>query len=216
MAQRRHHYEQAFEAFLREERIPYVSVNEAKKALLPAGATFRLEPADPDAGPPARSLKNFDFVVYGSGCNLLVEIKGRKLAHRASVGSRGHSPRAPRRLESWVAAEDVRSMQAWQSLFGPEFRAVFIFLYWCDELPADGLFEEIVEHRGRWYALRAVAVEEYAQVMRVRSPRWGTVHVDTASFAQISHPFRGSLSTPGRPPAGGVGQPPPALEPIGA
>lgn len=35
MAQRRHHYEQAFEAFLREERIPYVAVNEARKALLP-------------------------------------------------------------------------------------------------------------------------------------------------------------------------------------
>ena len=216
MAQRRHHYEQAFEAFLREERIPYVSVNEAKKALLPAGATLRLEPADPEAGPPARSLKNFDFVIYGSGCNLLAEIKGRKLAPRAATSSRTRSTSPPRRLESWVAAEDVHSMQAWQRLFGPEFRAVFIFLYWCDELPADGLFEEIVEHRGRWYALRAVSVEEYARVMRVRSPRWGTVHVDTASFARISHPFRGSLSTPGGSLAGGVGQPPPALEPIGA
>ncbi len=209
MAQRRHHYEQAFEAFLRDERIPYVSVNEAKKALLPAGAALRLEPADPHAGPPARSLKNFDFVVYGSGNNLLAEIKGRKLAPRSASSSKA---RPARRLESWVNAEDVRSMQTWQKLFGPEFRAVFIFLYWCDELPADGLFEEIVEHRGRWYALRAVAVDDYAEVMRVRSPRWGTVHVDTASFARISHPFRGSLSVPG----GGVGVPAPALEPIGA
>lgn len=107
-------------------------------------------------------------------------------------------------------------MQAWQRLFGPEFRAAFIFLYWCDELPADGLFEEIVEHRGRWYALRAVAVDDYARVMRVRSRRWGTVYVDGATFGRISHPFRGSVSSPGGALSGGVGQPAPALEPIGA
>lgn len=58
MAQRRHHYEQAFEAFLRDQRIPYVSVNEAKKALLPAGAALRLEPDDPDSGDSPRSLKS--------------------------------------------------------------------------------------------------------------------------------------------------------------
>jgi hypothetical protein len=214
MAQRRHHYEQAFEAFLRDQRIPYVSVNEAKKALLPAGATLRLEPTGPESGVPAKSLKNFDFVVYGSGLNLLAEVKGRKLAARVHNPARA-SP-ASRRLESWVNAEDVRSMLAWQQLFGPEFRAAFIFIYWCDELPADGLFEEIVEHRGRWYALRAVSVEDYAQAMRVRSQRWGTVHVDGATFGRISHPFRGSLSSPGGPSAGGIGLPAPALEPIGA
>jgi hypothetical protein len=195
MAQRRHHYEQAFEAFLRDQRIPYVAVNEARKALLPTSMTPREDPSG--------ALKNFDFVVYGAGLNLLVEIKGRKLAGSG------------RRLESWVNAEDVRSMLAWERLFGPEFRAVFLFLYWCDELPADGLFEEIVEHRGRWYALRAVAVTDYAAHMRERSPRWGTVHVDGASFARISHPFRGSLSAPGGFP-GGIGLPAPAMEPIGA
>ena len=210
MAQRRHHYEQAFEAFLRDERIPYVAVNEAKKALLPAGAQLRFEPAEPESGP-GQSLKSFDFVVYGSGLNLLVEVKGRKLGARGRGGGQG---RPTRRLESWVNGEDVRSMQAWARLFGPEFRAVFLFIYWCDELPADGLFEEILEHRGRWYALRAVSVDEYARAMRVRSPRWGTVHVDGATFARISHPFRGSASEGGL--WSGVGTPAPALEPIGA
>lgn len=203
MAQRRHHYEQAFEAFLRDERIPYVAVNEARKSLLPAGARLREPTAKGEADGEANSLKSFDFVVYGSGLNLLVEIKGRKL-----TGS-------GRRLESWVNAEDVRSMLAWERLFGPEFRAVFLFLYWCEELPADRLYEEIVEHRARWYAMRAVTVGEYARHMRERSPRWGTVHIDAASFRRISHPFRGSLSVPGGT-AGGVGSPAPAMEPIGA
>ena len=43
MGQRRHHYEAAFEAYLREKRLPYVSVNEARKALLPRGAKPELE-----------------------------------------------------------------------------------------------------------------------------------------------------------------------------
>ena len=42
MAQRRFHYEQAFEHYLRANRIPYVAVDEAKKALMPtAGKTPR-------------------------------------------------------------------------------------------------------------------------------------------------------------------------------
>jgi hypothetical protein len=141
-----------------------------------------------------------------------VEVKGRKFVSRSRKTPQARP--AGLRLESWVNSEDVRSMQAWQRLFGPEFRAVFIFLYWCDELPADGLFEEIVEHHARWYALRAVMVDEYAGVMRVRSPRWGTVHVDSPTFCRISHPFRGSASAPGGG-WGGVGLPTPALEPLG-
>lgn len=184
MAQRRHHYEQAFEGYLRSRRIPYVAVNEARKALLPV-----------DADQP--SLKSFDFVVYGAGGNLLVEIKGRRGRQRRSGGLG--------RLESWVHAEDVRSMARWESLFGPDFRAVFVFLYWFDDLPADGLFEELVEHRDRWYALRSAEVGLYAEAMRVRSPRWETVDVPPGAFERISRPFRGER-----------GLCPPVLEPVGA
>ena len=187
MAQRRHHYEQAFEAYLRNQRMPYVAVNEARKALLPPGAKFRLEPTDPASCNHAQSLKSFDFVVYGQEMNLLVEVKGRRVSVR-SPSARARRP-GLNRLESWVNAEDVSALQAWQSLFGPGFRAVFVFLYWCEDLPADGLFEEVLEHHDRWYALRVVDVDAYAKVMRVRSQRWGTVHVDATSFARISHPF---------------------------
>ncbi|MGH7178905.1 MAG: HYExAFE family protein, partial [Tepidisphaeraceae bacterium] len=47
VADRKVHYEAAFEAFLRQRGIPYVAVDEAKKALF----------AD-------AKLKSFDFVVY--------------------------------------------------------------------------------------------------------------------------------------------------------
>ena len=66
MADRNVHYEAAFEAFLRDKGIPYVAVDEAKKALF-ANA----------------KLKSFDFVVYSkNGPNLLVDVKGRQLRDR--------------------------------------------------------------------------------------------------------------------------------------
>ncbi len=158
----------------------------------------------PPSLPLGQFPKSFDFVVYGEGCNLLVEIKGRRVARRRDGSS-------TRRLESWVAADDVASMQAWEGLFGPEFRAVFLFMYLHEDAPADGLFEEIVRHKDHWYALRALAVRDYARLMRVRSPRWGTVHLPAAAFDRLSHPFRGSLLTDQAP-----GPDAPAMEPIRA
>lgn len=209
--QRRHHYEHAFEAFLRARRIPYVAVDEARKALLPETARLRLAPGDEDAG---QTLKSFDFVLYGDP-NLLVEIKGRKVARpRASrpapardVGegalwrSGGDEPGRERktRLENWATLEDVQSLSTWEALFGEGFEAVFVFLYWCAEMPPSALFEEVFEHRDRWYAVRAVRVRDYRAHMKTRSPRWGTVHLPTSRFDE--------LSTPLAPPSVGHGLP---------
>lgn len=206
MAQRRHHYEQAFEHYLRQCRIPYVAVDEARKALLPDSAA-------PGAGAGAGagagvgvgvgpSLKSFDFVIYGplaaghdaQGMNLLVEVKGRRLAQRPTRRRTPGDPllwrhTAGPRLDAWVTAEDVRSLRAWEALFGPEFMAVFVFVFWCEDQPPDALFTEIFESRGRWYALRAVSLAAYSGSMRTRSPKWGTVHVLPRVFEQISQPL---------------------------
>ena len=167
---RRHHYECAFEEFLRSRRIPYVAVDEARKALLPRQHSAA---AATDA-----ALKSFDFVVYGGAGNLLIDIKGRK-----AVG---------RRLESWATVEDVESLRRWESLFGPGFEAAFVFIYASEDQPPDALFQEVIEHRGTWYALRSVLVREYAQVMKLRSRRWRTVDVPGPVFSRISHPFTGA------------------------
>lgn len=185
MAQRRHHYELAFEHYLRDRRVPYVAVDEARKALLPDDAAVERRsggaPGDPG------SLKSFDFVLYGRDANLLVEIKGRKIARRPRAPTRDRllAP-SPGRLESWVTEEDVDSLLTWESLFGDGFRAAFVFVYWCDELPKAALFEEVFEFRERWYALRAVPLAGYAALMKPRSQRWRTVHLSTADFDRIS------------------------------
>lgn len=196
------HYEAAFERYVRSRRIPYVSVDEARKALLPQDHVLRYEcsPAAPGSSPAAHTLKSFDYVLYGPGGNLLIEVKGRRVAppaKRRSGDSHARDPlsRRPRRatLQSWVGLDDVESLKVWQRLFGPQFKAAFVFLYQCDEQPPDGLFQEIFDHDGSWYAVRAAMLDDYAAVMKTRSPRWRTVHVRTSDFERISQPLAPAL-----------------------
>lgn len=201
MAQRRHHAERAFEKLLRAERIPYVAVNEARKSLLPcAGAE----------SPAGAGLKNFDFIVYGRASNLLIEVKGRSIpaTRRATTGDG-----APR-LESWVTLDDVEALTRWQALFGPGYEAVFVFVYRCPGPPPDGLFGEVVELDGQWYAVRAIALDDYRPRMKVRSPRWRTVHLARDEFERLSRPFAGSAD-PFAARTGALDQTP-ALELLGA
>lgn len=172
MAQRQHHYELAFEHYLRTKRIPYVAVNEARKAVMPTAQSFQ---ATDSEGRP-HTLKSFDFVIYGSGLNLLIEVKGRKMP----AGS------AAARMECWVTLEDIESLGTWQSLFGPGFSAAFVFIYWCEGGSPEPLFDDSFDFRGRSYRVRAILVDEYAKHMRVRSPRWGTVHMPAATFQTLS------------------------------
>ncbi|MFI4893518.1 MAG: HYExAFE family protein [Phycisphaerales bacterium JB058] len=187
MGQSRHHYEQALEAHLRARRIPYISVNEARRTLLPPDADLSV--ADPASETGRRVvLKSFDFVIYGEPTNLLVDVKGRKV----KAGS-------PGRLESWVTEDDVEALGRWEQLFGEGFRAAFVFIYWCEDQPADALFQEIFEHRGRWYAVRSVLLEPYKRAMVPRSRRWRTVNVPTAAYERISSPLSASPSEEFRP-----------------
>lgn len=170
MAQRRFHYEQAFEHYLRANRVPYVAVDEARKALLPLGTTSGGAGATP-------AIKSFDFVVYAPDRNLLLDVKGRQYAGGG------------RRMENWVTCDDVDGLSRWAELFGPSFEATFVFAYWCREQPPDALFEEVFCHGERWYALRESTLADYRRVMRPRSSRWGTMDVPTSEFGRISRPF---------------------------
>ncbi len=181
MAQARHHYERAIEAYLRARRTPYVSVNEARRALLPEGSKVTAMEAGSDR---AVSLKSFDFVIYGSPSNLLVEVKGRRLGRGSRSG-----PATRSGLQSWVTLDDVEALGRWQALFGAGFQGAFVFVYWCDAQPPDALFQEVFEHDGRWYAVRAVLLDEYQTAMVTRSAKWRTVHVPTAAFERISGPL---------------------------
>ncbi len=171
MAQRRFHYDQAFEHYLRANAIPYVAVDEAKRSLagrVPAGAS---------------GLKSFDFVVYSeSGPNLLIDVKGRK-----------HSGRTGRAFQNWVTRDDVTSLGKWRGIFGEGFEAAFAFLFWCDAQPPDALFHELFEFNRRWYAVYAIGLTDYRRHMRDRSAKWDTVSLPAAAFAELARPLKAML-----------------------
>jgi hypothetical protein len=158
------HYEAAFEDYLRRKGLPYVAVDEAKKALF-AGA----------------KLKSFDFVVYRpKGNNLLVDVKGRKL-----------NPSAGASLQNWTTREDIDDLRQWQEIFGEGFTAVFVFMYYWPERPetAPPVLNDLFLHQQQWYGTLAVSVADYRAVMKPRSQAWGTVHVGSKDFRQVAKPF---------------------------
>lgn len=189
--QRRHHFETAFESLLRARRVPYIAINEVKKSLLPSMLSAQAQSAS--------SLKSFDFIAYGHGGNLLIEIKGRTLRQPKprplpadALPIRHRRPRtAQPRLECWATRDDIASLLRWQELFGPEFEAVLVFLYCWEVQPPDALYHDVFEHRGLWYSPRVVSARDYAAHMRTRSAKWGTVDLSPDTYRALSRPFLG-------------------------
>ncbi len=159
------HYEVAFEAFLRDRGIPYVAVDEAKKALFANAA-----------------LKSFDFVVYSkNGSNLLVDVKGRKL--RDPVRRTG--------FETWSPEQDISDLMEWEQVFGEGFKAMLSFVYEIEPplTPEPGMFA----HKERWYWILGVELAEYRNHMRRRSPKWRTVSLPVAEFRSLARPLENWL-----------------------
>lgn len=164
MADRKVHYEAAFEALLRQRGVPYVAVDEAKKALFANS-----------------KLKSFDFVVYSrSGPNLLIDIKGRQLREARSV--------CP---QTWATEQDVDDLAEWQRVFGEGFISVLVFCYWIDTplIPEEGHFQ----HHDRWYQMLGVALDEYRNHMRRRSAKWNTVSLRVEDFRLLARPIESWL-----------------------
>jgi hypothetical protein len=223
MADRTVHYEAAFEGFLRERRIPYVAVDEAKKALF-ANA----------------KLKSFDFVVYPQNKQrLLIDVKGRSLRNRAKRSG----------FETWATEADVKDLLQWEQVFGEGFSAVFAFVYWVDPPlfapdPGGGGAEEgrtsnvqrstsniqmkaggtatatspssilqppsslsslptacclpltdpgVFQFRDRWYLLMGIDLAEYRDHMRRRSAKWETVCLPAEDFRSLARPIESWL-----------------------
>ena len=178
MADRSVHYEAAFEAYLRNKGIPYVAVDEAKKALF-ANA----------------KLKSFDFVVYPpqKKPRLLIDVKGRSLRNRTKRSG----------FETWATEADVKDLLQWEQVFGDGFTAVFGFVYWVDPPPLLALAETaaggtnaepgVFEFRDRWYLLMGVNLAEYRDHMRRRSAKWETVCLPAEDFRSLARPIESWL-----------------------
>lgn len=161
-------YEAAFEAYLKANGLCYVAVDETRRACL--GDT---------------PVKNLDFIVLGiTGARLLVDVKGRQFP-----GGPADRPRYT--WESWSTQEDIDGLGSWTRLFGPDYLALFVFMYRV--LPTVTLTSDTADlwqFRDERYLLRAVTLDDYCQHMRVRSPKWGTVDLPGAVYRSLARPFR--------------------------
>lgn len=168
MANRNNHYEAAFEDYLRSRGVPYVAVDETKKALF--GGI---------------SLKSFDFIVYSdSGPNLLVDVKGRRFPDSISGAKRGGKA-----WENWVTRSDIEGLTEWQGVFGEGFVAMLAFAYWLQGPPRRAPFQETHLYREKHYAFLAVGLEEYVAGARPRSQKWQTLAMPSADFSRQAEEF---------------------------
>jgi len=165
MARRANHYEAAFEAYIRQMRVPCVAVDECRRPLSDEG-----------------SLKNPDFPVYPrSARNMLVEVKGKW----------GKDERGRRPWENWVTTDDLDALVRWQKMFGPGFVAALVFVY--AETSPD--FELSVEteggfaFRGCLYRFWAVALDDYVAHLRSRGMAWKAVAMSRDAFRARVRPL---------------------------
>lgn len=169
MANRHVHYEAAFEDFLRSRGVPYVAVDEAKKALLADAA-----------------LKSFDFVVYSSsGPNLLVDVKGRKFPYLTG--------KQRRYWENWVERADLYDLSRWQEVFGRDFQSMIVFAYVLGEPAEAEKFRDVHLFRQQFYGFVAVPAELYSRHARLRSPAWQTLTMPMALFRELQAPVSSYL-----------------------
>ncbi len=167
MANRDNHYEAAFEAFLRERQVPYVAVDETRRALMGGD-----------------SLKSLDFIVSASGgSRWLVDVKGRLFP----------SGEQRQYWKNWSTRDDLVSLAQWESLFGEGFSGLFVFAYCVvgdrAPLPEEALFV----FRQQRYGFIAIRLSEYAQEARQISPKWDTVALPTHRFRHLARPLENYL-----------------------
>lgn len=160
MADRNNHYEIAFEQFLRGLRIAPVAIDETRRML------------GDDA-----TVKNLDYIVPLPNATFLIDVKGRR-----RDGQRGG-------LENWCTKDDLLGLEFWRQRFGPRSIPLLAFVYHLSSESGRIDFEDSFSHADRHYGCLVMAVDDYRDRMRTRSPRWGTVSVPRGLFREHARPM---------------------------
>ena len=166
MTRRHIHYEAAFEDYLRSCGLPYVAVDEHRKAIFSGSR-----------------VKSFDFLVYREdGATWLVDVKGRKFPYDCE--------NQKRYWENWVAREDLEGLSRWQEAFGEGFLSILVFAYLLlgpeDRKPT----EHVHPFRDDLYAFMCIRLDDYRRECRPRSPKWDTLSVPAARFRELAKPIQ--------------------------
>ena len=166
---RSNHYEVAFEAYLRERRVGFIAIDEAKRSILGK-----------------QNIKSADFIIVGpETAKLVVDVKGRKFPS----GSKGGKT-----WQNWAEEQDIDGLARWATEFGPQFRAVLAFVYQIQPpYELNPGTPDLFRFGTKTYLMRAVDVAEYRVHMRVRSAKWRTVGLPVEAFRELVRPFSAFL-----------------------
>ena len=161
-------YEQAFECYLSENKLPFTWIDQSKRPEFQSGP-----------------IKNFYFLINpDSDAPILVELKGRTFKGTSLAGLKG--------LDGWVTFEDVQSLSHWLDQFQketPTAQAIFVFAFRFAniDIETDGL--PVYDYSGERFLFLAIPLEKYAETMKVRSPKWQTVMINAEDFRQWATPI---------------------------
>ena len=156
------HYERAFENWLRDNHIQYVSVDEQKRA------TFAHS-----------KIKSFDFLLYPpNGQIIIAEVKGRTFKGTSLAKLTG--------LECWVTTEDIDGLTGWQKVFGPDHKVVFVFAYKIENVDVDFDGRDFYDFARNRYVFFCVTLDHYRMFMKRRSPKWQTVTLPADMFRRCA------------------------------
>jgi hypothetical protein len=157
-------------------RIPYVAVDEARRACLAGGD----------------SLKNLDFIIASRPRGgWLVDVKGRRFPSGRL---------RPQYWKNWSPSEDLHSLAQWEQLFGPGFQGMLVFAYWILGTRSPVGPEEEFNFDGQRFVFLAVSLADYCRWARPLSLRWGTVMIPSRIFRELARPFVRLFDDPDRHP----------------
>jgi len=156
------HYERAFENWLIDNHIQYVSADKHKKTAF------------------GRSkIKSFDFLLYPPSQQIIIaEVKGRSFKGATLAKLAG--------LECWVTTDDIDGLAKWQEVFGPGHTAVFVFAYKIENIDVDFDGRDFYDFDANRYIFFAVKLNDYRKFMKRRSPKWQTVTLPADKFRQCA------------------------------
>ena len=164
------HYERAFQNWLIDNHVEYVSAAEYKKG-----------------GAGRAKAKSFDFLLYPPNQQkIIAEVKGRSFKGTTLAKLAG--------FECWVTTDDVDGLASWQEVFGPGHTAVFVFAYRIEKVDVDFDGRDFYDYAGRRYIFFGVRLNDYRRFMARRSPRWRTVTLPAEDFRRCAVQIQKLLS----------------------
>ncbi len=179
------HYERAFENWLIDNHIQYVTVDEHKKSAFGQSKVksfdFLLYPPN-EQGPrfAVRSPRDSLRRTPDSGTQqiIIAEVKGRLFKGTSFAKLTG--------FECWVTAEDIDGLTKWREVFGRGHTAVFVFAYKIENVDVDFDGREVYDSDTNRYVFFAIELDDYRRFMKRRSPKWQTVTLPADRFRQCA------------------------------